>query len=309
MLRWIRRVSALAVLALVVAVWTTTAPGAALAQDLPKPVGYVNDFAGVIPDEVRSSLEDALRQTEQETSVEAVLVTVPDLGGSTIEEYAVRLFEEWQIGKKGEDNGVLLILAVEERKVRIEVGYGLEPYITDGRAGRILDESVIPDLRQDNFALGLARGALAIRTALDESGYTSGEPPRAEAGALDGISNWLWLIVVAGGFSVYLFSYMARTRSIWLGGIWGAGAGAAAGWILAPWLGILVGIAGGAVLGLALDAILSSAYRNQSSAGRPTGWTHTWGGFSGAGRGPGTGGGFGGFGGGRSGGGGASRGF
>lgn len=284
-------------------------PGAAAAQELPKPVGYVNDFANVFPEEVRVNLEDALRQTEQETSVEEVVVTVPNLGGSTIEEYAVRLFEEWEIGKRSEDNGILLILAVEERKVRIEVGYGLEGYITDGRAGRILDEAVIPDLRNDEFALGLAKGALAIRMALDETGYTSGQPAPVEANPLDGLTDWLWIIVTIGLTSIYLVSYMARTRSIWLGGIWGAGIGALGGFFLAPWFWIPIGLVAGGLLGLALDALLSSAYSNRSGSGRSTGWTHTWGGFSGAGRGPGSHGGFGGFGGGGSGGGGASRGF
>lgn len=284
-------------------------PTVATAQELPKPVGYVNDFAGVFTEEVRVNLENALRQTEQETSVEEVVVTVSSLGDSTIEEYAVRLFEEWGIGKRSEDNGILLILAVEERKVRIEVGYGLEGYITDGRAGRILDEAVIPDLRNNDYALGLSKGALAIRMALDETGFTSGKPAPVEPDPLGGLTDWLWLIVGLGLTSVYVVSYMARTKSIWLGGIWGAGIGALGGFILAPWFWIPIGLAAGGLLGLALDAILSSAYSNQSGSGRSTGWTHTWGGFSGAGRRPGSHGGFGGFGGGRSGGGGASRGF
>ncbi len=151
----------------------------AFAQEFPKPVGFVNDFAGVIPDDTESQLETALQQFEQEQTVEVTVVTVPSLEGDSIEGYAVRLFKEWGIGKKGVDNGVLLLVAVGERDVRIEVGYGMEPYITDGQAGRILDERVIPDLRLDNYAMGILRGIQGIEQAIYASDYVPGQgaPP------------------------------------------------------------------------------------------------------------------------------------
>jgi uncharacterized protein len=304
----------LSALAAVIFAAAALCPGGrtALAQEFPDPVGYVNDFAGVIPEDVEAGLEEALRLTEQETSVQEVVVTVKDLDGSTIEVYAVQLFEAWKIGQRGKDNGVMLIMAVEERRVRIEVGYGLEPYITDGRAGRILDESVIPDLRDGNYALGLTKGAQAIRLALDQTGYTAGEPPPPSPDDFRvRVSAWVWAVVGLGLVTVYLAGYMARSRGVWLGAVWGGLVGGFTGWVLATWTGFGLGALAGLFTGLLLDAVLSSAYRNRVRTGRSTAWRDTWGGFGGAGwrgSGGGTSGGFRG-GGGRSGGGGASRGF
>ncbi len=281
------------------------------AQEFPKPVGFVNDFAGVIPDDTESQLETSLQQFEQEKTVEVAVVTVTSLEGDTIEGYAVRLFQEWGIGKKGEDNGVLLLVAVGERDVRIEVGYGMEPYITDGQAGRILDERVIPDLRQDNYAMGILRGIQGIEQAIYASDYVPGtvRPPPSSPFS-DAFQGKVWILIVLAGISMYLFSFFARSKAIWPGGIWGAIAGGAIGWVIGGALAIILGSLVAWFAGVLLDAALSTAYRNQVSGGKPTSWGKSWGGFSGmGGMGGWGGGGFGGFGGGRSGGGGASRGF
>ena len=276
------------------------------AQEIPKPRGYVNDFASVFTPDTAAGLEDALRLAEQETTAEIVIVTVPNLGGDTIEGYAVELFEQWGIGKKGRDNGVLLLLAVAERKVKIEVGYGLEPYITDGLAGRILDQSVLPDLRGDNFSLGIIKGAQAIRVALDDTGYTGGAPP-GDQNPLPDLGWKLWALLGVAAISVYLMAYMARSRSITLGGIWGVAAGGTLGWLFGGWVLIISGLITGGIGGLFLDYVLSTAHNYRSATGRPAQWHNTWGGFGGFGGG--FAGGFGGFGGGRTGGGGAGRGF
>ncbi len=286
-------------------------------QPPPKPVGYVNDFANVISSDVEAPLEDALRLFEEETTVELVVVTVTDLGGTTVEDYAVRLFGDWGIGKKGVDNGVLLILSVSERRVRIEVGYGMEPYLTDGQVGRILDNDVLPDLRQDNYALGLLKGARKIAETIKNSDYQPGSvrakplvqtipfPVQGDART--------WVLLGLAAASLYVVSFMARTKSFWFGGLWGAGAGGLLGWIWGETWTLIALPIGLGVLGLMLDAMLSSAYIHQKKSGKPTPWHQSWGGFSGTGRGGWSGGkgmgGFGGFGGGRSGGGGGSRGF
>ncbi len=300
----------LAAICLAVIAVLLLAPGIALAQglDLPEPVGYVNDFAGLIADDTEARLEQTLRQYEQETTVEVVAVTLPDLQGTTIEDYAVRLFEKWGIGKRDVDNGVLLIVARDERDVRIEVGYGMEPYITDGQAGRILDREVVPALRGGDYTQGVANGVTAIMQTIRDSGYEPGavRPRPVTSRIAEAFEGKAWLLWTLAGISLYVVAFMARTRSIWLGGIWGGIVGGILGGVLGGLLAILVGVAMLGLVGLLLDALLSSAYRYQKSSGRSTAWHRTWGGFSGAGRG---GGGFGGFGGGRSGGGGASRGF
>ncbi len=283
----------------------------AFAQDLPEPLGRVSDFADVIPADTEAGLEDALRLAEEETTVEIAIVIVRDLGGRDINDYAVRLFEKWGIGQRGEDNGLLFITAIAEREVWIEVGYGLEPYITDGRAGRILDEEVLPGFSEDNFALGIVNGAYALRLALDETGYKPGLPrPAPSAGSrfAELVDKWAWLVVVTGILSVYAFTFMARTKSVWFGGAWGAGVGGLAGWLLGGWPFMLAGIGIAGVSGLFLDALLSNGYRQQKSSGKSTGWLGSGGGFRGSTGGFGRSGG-GGFGGGRSGGGGAGRKF
>lgn len=281
----------------------------AFAQSIPRPVGYVNDFASIIDADVESQLDAILRQYEEETTVELVVVTVPNLDGTTVEDFAVRLFEAWGIGKKGVDNGVLLLVARDEREVRIEVGYGMEPYLTDGQAGRILDAEVLPDFRSGDYTLGILKGITAIAEAIVDNGYEPGSVrPRSEVKTIvDRFRDRLGLLAMLGFASIYVLSFMARTREVVLGTVWGAAVGGVLGWLAGGVVLIIVGVVVLALVGFALDAALSSAYRYQSRTGRPTSWHRTWGGFSGTGRGGGPR--FPGFGGGRSGGGGASRRF
>ncbi len=123
--------------------------------------GLVNDFAGVIGSEA-ASIENVLRELEQKTGTQVAIVTLSSLEGGEIDDFAVRLFETWGIGQSGEDNGVLLLAAIEDREVRIEVGYGLEPLIPDALAGRILDEAVLPAFRQEQYGAGMAAGAATL---------------------------------------------------------------------------------------------------------------------------------------------------
>ena len=106
------------------------------------PTGYVNDFAEILSTETRASLEELLSSTDASTSAQVAVVTIKSLDGDTIENYAEKLFQEWGIGQKGKDNGVLLLVAVDDRKVRIEVGYGLEGALTDAESSWIRNNFV-----------------------------------------------------------------------------------------------------------------------------------------------------------------------
>ncbi|MEN8613664.1 TPM domain-containing protein [Dehalogenimonas sp. THU2] len=275
---------------------------AVIAQSFPPPQGYVSDFANLFDPTTRSSLESRLELLSKETGTELAVVTVITLDGDSIEGYAVRLFDEWGIGQAGSDNGVLFITALAERQVRIEVGYGLEPVITDGRAGRILDNSVLPSFREGDYASGIVAGVDAL-----EAFIRSGSPPTfVEENPFRGLFGDLeTLFFSIGLISMYMISWMARSKSIWLGGIWGALTGIVLGlatgnaWAL---LGITLGLT---AVGLFLDAVVSRNYQTRTSSGLPTTWSASGGGFrssSGSSS-------FGGFSGGRSGGGGASRGW
>ena len=129
----------------------------------PEPRGFVSDFAGQMNTLDISRLEKLATGIRQKTGAELAVVTIDSYSPyGTLDEYAVELFNTWKIGSKGKDDGVLLILAVSERDVKIETGYGLEGAINDAVAGRILDSAVIPEFRNGRFSGGLLLGAQAL---------------------------------------------------------------------------------------------------------------------------------------------------
>ncbi len=115
-----------------------------------KPQGYVSDFARVLDPQSRAQLETYCGQVEQATGVQMALVTLPSLDGEPVEDVANTLFRKWGVGKKGKDEGILLLLAIQDRRDRIEVGYGLEPILPDGFDGSIL-RAIQPLLRQGAY--------------------------------------------------------------------------------------------------------------------------------------------------------------
>ena len=135
-------------------------------QNFPDPKGFINDFAGVISPQTERAMENLSQELKRKTGSEVVVVTVRSIGESEYTEYAVRLFEKWGIGEKGKDNGVLIFNAVNERQIRIEVGYGLEGIIPDGLAGEIRDRYLIPHLRKNDYDTGLANGLAAIASII-----------------------------------------------------------------------------------------------------------------------------------------------
>ncbi|MDD3818832.1 MAG: TPM domain-containing protein [Actinomycetota bacterium] len=134
--------------------------------NLPSYTGYINDYTGKLDIASRDSLEALSSRIEKETGCEIAVAIVENLQGLTEEEYAVKLFEKWGIGKEKEDNGILILIGTEgeqgNRPLRIEVGYGLEGVITDLEAGRIRDEILIPELVKGNFYYGLYNTIIAI---------------------------------------------------------------------------------------------------------------------------------------------------
>ncbi len=152
--------------------------------DIPAPVGFVNDFANVMDAETAGDLEMLISRIESDTTAEIAVVTVDSLQGWEIEDYAITLFSQWGIGKSDADNGVLLIAAIEDRVLRIEVGYGLEGALTDLEAGDIINNIIIPWFAQEDYNQGLYQGALAIgEKVYEEYGITAPEQPQGRAPA------------------------------------------------------------------------------------------------------------------------------
>ncbi len=128
---------------------------------LPEHTGYpVNDYANVISSYYERKINNLAMELLQKTGTAIVIATVDNINDMSLEQYCTRLFQKWGIGKKGEDKGLLIFLAMKERKVRIEVGYGVEHIITDGMAGQILDQYVMPEFQQGNFSKGFYQGVV-----------------------------------------------------------------------------------------------------------------------------------------------------
>lgn len=146
------------------------------ALSIPRPTSefYIGDFAKVLSKEAKSFIISTnLNYEKTDEKPQIVVVTTGDISGSYLEEYSVKLFEEWKIGNKDFDNGVLILLSLDEidRGIRIEVGYGLEGRITDSKAGRILDE-VMPHLEEGNYSNGLLKAfRLVAQEVNDEYGF------------------------------------------------------------------------------------------------------------------------------------------
>ena len=127
-----------------------------------RPVGYVSDFAKVIPEEYRIKIEALLTELKEKTGAEVAVVTVDTSWGEDYVMYGVQLFEKWGIGERGKDNGILVINFIKDRYIRIEVGYGLEGIIPDGLAGEIRDRYYLPYLRKGDYGRAHWYGACAI---------------------------------------------------------------------------------------------------------------------------------------------------
>jgi uncharacterized protein len=161
----------------IVIAWLIISAPILVGQQFPKPVGYVNDFANVVPAEIEQQITAICQELEQKTQAEIAVVAMPSIGDEDYMDYANRLFESWGIGKRSQDNGVLIFNAIQERKIKIEVGYGLEGVLPDGLTGQILDDYAIPHLRNGDYgnAYLLTTAAIARRIAEDKGVELTGE--------------------------------------------------------------------------------------------------------------------------------------
>lgn len=142
------------------------------AADIPYLTGRVTDNAQILSETTRQSLTVILKEHEDRTSNQIVVLTVPTINGESIEEYAVEVFEAWKLGRKDKDNGVLIVVVPNDRRMRIEVGYGLEATLTDATAGRIIQFIMTPKFKSGDYDGGISDGVKAIINILE-----GGEPP------------------------------------------------------------------------------------------------------------------------------------
>jgi uncharacterized protein len=168
----------------------------ARALEVPPLQGRVNDRAGVLPAPAKEQLEARLEAYERKTGHQLAVLIVPSLEGEPIEDFTIRVAEAWKLGKKGSDDGVLLFVAVNDRLMRIEAGYGLEGDLPDATNGRIIRELMAPAFRANNFPLGISRAVSAITAATGGEGEPLPQRQRARRDNSHGISPFFLLAIV-----------------------------------------------------------------------------------------------------------------
>ena len=178
-------------------------PGAAIAAELTflSLSGRTVDEADLLSPEQETELSQMLELHEQATTNQVVVVTLPSLQGVTIEDYGYQLGRHWGIGREGKDNGVLLIVAPKQRKVRIEVGYGLEGQLTDALAKTIIEAAVLPLFRRDDYAGGIEAGVEGIIDVLTGE-YSPPDIAKKTDRRSGGISGWAILLIFLGLISL-----------------------------------------------------------------------------------------------------------
>jgi uncharacterized protein len=284
---WVRALAVLLCL-------TVLLPHAVAALEVPPLKGRVNDYGNVLSPEAENQIEILLKDLETTDSTQVVVLTIPSLEGDSLEDFSMRVAELWQIGHKGLDNGGILLIARDDRKVRIEVGYGLEGRLTDLTAGRIIRDRIVPEFRAGRFDQGVLNGVLAVTEVVRGEFQT-----RAQPTAASGKGDFMPFLLIF----VFMVFTMGRVSRL---------LGAAGGGFLMPFLGhmafapgllmlIVLGVLGlivGYVLALIAGAASSMGPRSRGRGGQggfPIGFPRGGGGFSiGGGGFSGGGGGFGG---------------
>ena len=230
--RWLHRLW----LMFAVALWSVCAQtGTSFASDpaFPELTGRVVDGAGLLTPGQQAALTTSLASLENRSTDQVVVVTVPSLQGYPIEDYANRLFRHWQIGQKNKNNGILLVVAPTERKVRIEVGYGLEPIITDGLSSNIVQNRILPVFRRGDFAGGIMAGVKDIEDSL------LGDPEEVKKRAAGGgrqdsnQSNWADWLPLLFWLAIVLFIVWNNYRAMKYGAV-GSGGRRGGGVIIIP---------------------------------------------------------------------------
>jgi len=274
----------------------TTLTAAALSVP-PRPTDVpIVDQTNTLSDEQKATLAAQIADERTKSGNQIAIVIVPSIENGSIEQYSLDIAREWGIGTAENNNGVLLLVAKNDRLLRIEVGTGLEGALTDAQSGRIIRDDIRPLFQQEKYFEGVQAGLTSIVASINGEYVAS---PTANQDV-----RLPWELIFGFGFLIFswLGSILARTKSWWAGGLIGGASGGVIGLLAGSLVFGLIGAAALAAIGLLLDKVVSANYRSHASHGEKPSW---WagGGFLGGG---GRGGGFGGFGGGGFGGGGSS---
>jgi uncharacterized protein len=253
-----------------------------LALDVPALKGRVNDYANILKPVTVATLEAKLADFEKAESTQIAVLTIPSLEGGEIEDFSIRVAEKWKIGQKKLDNGVILVIAKEDHRMRIEVGYGLEGKLTDLRSGRIIDNIISPSFKAGDFDKGVTDGVDAIMQTVqgEYAAVDSSTPVKKD-------KDEPWGYAVPGLIAFFFIGIVGKIKRL-LGGVAGAVIIPIAGlFILGLKLMVLVLIPVGFVLGLIIPTLMTIIMMMGLFGGRGSGsgggGSFGGGGFSGGG--------------------------
>lgn len=220
--RWFARTFLVVLLAL------GFAPARAAEPNYPAPTGYVVDAAGLLSDDTKTRVTAIAQELDDKTDAQIAVCLVPSIAPLEIEEYANGLFRKWGVGNKKANTGVLLVVAQQERRVRFEVGYGLEGILPDGRVGGILRSTVVPHLRQGDWDGGVLGGVQAVASIIaDDRGVKlaslEGAAPPDTSGDSGGDAKLPPVVLLVIGFIILMvvINAIAQVRHPWRRGGWG----------------------------------------------------------------------------------------
>ena len=188
----------------------------AAALDVPPLRGRVNDYANVMSQQQAQTLESQLEQFERETGHQVAVLTIRSLEGEDIEGFSIRVAESWRIGKKGFDNGVILVVAVQDRRLRLEVGYGLEGVLPDATAKTITSNYIVPRFREQDYAGGIIAGIDAVLKVIKKEPLPeTARKPRGERGSE--LSSLAMFVITLAIFALMAFASGSgrRRNSMW----------------------------------------------------------------------------------------------
>ena len=213
-----------------------TALSQPVAQEVPTLTGRVVDNAGIISSDAETTLTRYFHAVERQSGAQIAVLTVPSLGGAAIESYSIRVVETWRLGRAGEDDGVLILVSTEDRRIRIEVGFGLEGRLTDATSGFIIREYMQPAFSAGEFDRGFLAAAQAVGSAIagvneiagvDATARTSSSADRPRSAARGIPLNIIVLFLVFGSGAIGRAGRYRRRGGVLSGLFWGSVASSA----------------------------------------------------------------------------------
>ncbi|MFA5397982.1 MAG: TPM domain-containing protein, partial [Methanogenium sp.] len=186
-------------------------PALVYSLDVPEYHNWVNDYANVIDDDVESVLNNTIAEFEEKTSSEITVVTINSLDGENLEDFSMKIADNWKVGKEDKDNGIMLLFAIAEKRVRLEVGYGLEGVINDAKAGRILDDCVVEFRDEGDYTNAAKNGVECIIQEIGTEEWTEEQ---------SGSGSAILLFIIIGFFGLFFICAIFSSSS---GGSIGSG--------------------------------------------------------------------------------------